>query len=30
MEVKAEEIASLIDSPDYVRHNRPSINVASG
>ena len=24
MEVKAGEIASLIDSPEYVRHNRPS------
>jgi hypothetical protein len=29
MEVKAGEIASLIDSPEYVRHNRPSF-IASG
>jgi hypothetical protein len=29
MEVKAQEIASLIDNPDYVRRNRTSIDVAT-
>jgi hypothetical protein len=29
MEVKAQEIASLIDNPDYVRRNRSSIDVAT-
>ena len=30
MEEKAKEIAGLIDNPDYVRHHKPSINMAGG
>jgi hypothetical protein len=29
MEVKAQEIASLIDNPDYVCRNRTSIDAAT-